>query len=112
MTGQTIRLPRVLRGTPDRLYRAFTDPDAMVKWLPPFGFTATMHESDVREGGGYRMSFTNFTTGASHTFGGTEVHIVQEGVPDVIPAEMCYQGWQESLIQLAQLVDPEIPDEG
>ena len=150
MTGQTIRLHRVLRGTPDRLYRAFTDPDAMVKWLPPFGFTATMHESDVREGGGYRMSFTNFPPGSRHTFGGTyvelkpnerirytdqfddpnlpgemqvtvtlkavlggtELHIVQEGVPDVIPAEMCYQGWQESLIQLAQLVDPEIPDEG
>lgn len=149
MTGQTIRLHRVLRGTPDRLYRAFTDPDAMVKWLPPFGFTATMHDSDVRKGGGYRMSFTNFTTGASHTFGGTyvelkpnerirytdqfddpnlpgemqvtvtlkavlcgtELHIVQEGVPEVIPVEMCYQGWQESLIQLAQLVDPEIPDE-
>ena len=150
MTGQTIRLHRVLRGTPDRVYRAFTDPDAMVKWLPPFGFTATMHDSDVREGGSYRMSFTNFTTGASHTFGGTyvelkpnervrytdkfddpnlpgemqvtvtlkevlggtELHIVQEGVPEVIPAEMCYLGWQESLIQLAQLVDPEIPDEG
>ncbi len=150
MTGNTIRLHRVLRGTPDRVYRAFIDPDAMVKWLPPFGFTAKMHESDVREGGGYRMSFTNFTTGASHTFGGTyvelkpnerirytdqfddpglpgqmqvtvtlkevlggtEVHIVQEGVPEVIPPEMCYQGWQESLIQLAQLVDPEIPDEG
>ena len=149
MTGQTIRLHRVLRGTPDRLYRAFTDPDAMVKWLPPFGFTATMHDSDVRKGGGYRMSFTNFTTGARHTFGGTyvelkpnerirytdqfddpnlpgemqvtvtlkavlcgtELHIVQEGVPEVIPVEMCYQGWQESLIQLAQLVDPEIPDE-
>lgn len=75
MTGQTIRLHRVLRGTPDRLYRAFTDPDAMVKWLPPFGFTATMHESDVREGGGYRMSFTNFTTGSRHAFGGTYVEL-------------------------------------
>lgn len=150
MTGHTIRLHRVLRGTPDRVYRAFTDPAAMSKWLPPFGFTATVHESDVREGGSYRMSFTNFTTGASHTFGGTyvelkpnerirytdrfddpnlpgemqvtvtlkavlggtELNIVQEDVPEVIPAEMCYQGWQESLIQLAQLVDPEIPDEG
>jgi len=150
MSGNTVKLHRVLRATPERVYRAFVDRNAMAKWLPPFGFTATVHESDVREGGSYRMSFTNFTTGASHSFGGTYVElkpnerirytdrfddpnlpgemsvtvtlkpvlcgtdltIVQEGVPEVIPVEFCYQGWQESLIQLAQLVDPEIPDEG
>ncbi|ASK33464.1 polyketide cyclase [Alcanivorax sp. N3-2A] len=149
MPDHTIRLHRVLGGSPERVYRAFLDPAARVKWLPPFGFTATLHESDVREGGGYRMSFTNFTSGASHSFGGTyveltpnqcirytdrfddpnlpgemhvtvtlkevlcgtELTVVQEGVPEVIPAEFCYQGWQESLIQLAQLVDAEIPDE-
>ncbi len=150
MSGNTVKLHRVLRATPERVYRAFVDRNAMAKWLPPFGFTATVHDSDVREGGSYRMSFTNFTTGASHSFGGTYVElkpnerirytdrfddpnlpgemsvtvtlkpvlcgtdltIVQEGVPEVIPVEFCYQGWQESLIQLAQLVDPEIPDEG
>ncbi|MFT0140653.1 SRPBCC family protein [Alloalcanivorax xenomutans] len=150
MSGNTVRLHRVLRGTPDRVYRAFIDPDAMVKWLPPHGFTGKVYDMDAREGGGYRMTFTNFTTGKSHAFGGrfvelkpnelirytdqfedpnlpgqmqvtvtlkqvlcgTEVHITQEGVPDAIPLEFCYQGWQESLIQLAQLVDPEIPDEG
>ncbi len=150
MSGNTVRLHRVLRGTPDRVYRAFIDPDAMVKWLPPHGFTGKVYDMDAREGGGYRMSFTNFTTGKSHAFGGrfvelkpnelirytdqfedpnlpgqmqvtvtlkqvlcgTEVHITQEGVPEAIPLEFCYQGWQESLIQLAQLVDPEIPDEG
>ena len=150
MSGNTVRLHRVLSGTPDRVYRAFIDPDAMVKWLPPHGFTGKVYDMDAREGGGYRMTFTNFTTGKSHAFGGrfvelkpnelirytdqfedpnlpgqmqvtvtlkqvlcgTEVHITQEGVPEAIPLEFCYQGWQESLIQLAQLVDPEIPDEG
>ncbi|MCU5783545.1 hypothetical protein MA04_02845 [Alcanivorax balearicus MACL04] len=150
MSGNTVRLHRVLRGTPDRVYRAFIDPDAMVKWLPPHGFTGKVYDMDAREGGGYRMTFTNFTTGKSHAFGGrfvelkpnelirytdqfedpnlpgqmqvtvalkqvlcgTEVHITQEGVPEAIPLEFCHQGWQESLIQLAQLVDPEIPDEG
>jgi uncharacterized protein YndB with AHSA1/START domain len=144
----TIRLHRVLRGTPERVYKAFLDPDAMAKWLPPYGFTAKVHSIDAKTGGSYRMSFTNFSTGKSHSFGGkyvelkpnelirytdkfddpnlpgemkvtvtlkkvsvgTELNIVQEGVPDVIPAEACYLGWQESLAQLANLVDPEIPD--
>jgi uncharacterized protein YndB with AHSA1/START domain len=144
----TIRLHRVLRAPPERVYRAFLDPDAMVKWLPPHGFTGKVHQLDARVGGSYRMSFTNFTTGSSHSFGGeylelvpnerirhtdkfddpnlpgvmevtvtfrkvfcgTELDITQEGVPDVIPAEACYLGWQESLTLLAQLVDPEIPD--
>lgn len=147
--ASTIRLHRVLRTTPERVYRAFLDPDAHVKWLPPHGFTGKMHHSDVREGGSYRMSFTNFTTGQSHTFGGTyqelvpnerirytdefddpnlpgtiqvtvtlaqvsvgtELNITQEGVPDVIPREACYLGWQESLGQLANLVEPDISDE-
>ena len=149
MPGNTIRLHRVLRSTPERVYKAFLDPDAMVKWLPPNGFTAKMHQMDARVGGTYRMSFTNFTTGKSYSFGGkfleltpnerlrytdkfddpnlpgeiqvtvtlkkvavgTEVNIVQEGVPEVIPAEACYLGWQESLEQLAKLVEPEIPDQ-
>lgn len=144
----TIRLHRVLRATPERLYKAFVDPDAMVKWLPPNGFTGKIHQMDARVGGGYKMSFTNFTTGTTHSFGGkyvelkphelirytdqfddpnlpgtmqvtvtlkkvfggTELNITQEGVPDVIPAEACYMGWQESLTLLAQLTDPEIPD--
>ena len=144
----TVRLHRVLRATPDRVYRAFLDPDAMVKWLPPHGFTGKVHEMDARVGGGYRMSFTNFGTGTSHAFGGTyleiapnqrlrytdrfespglpgemnvtislrpvacgtELSIVQEGIPAVIPVEMCYLGWQESLAMLAQLVEPQIPD--
>lgn len=144
----TIRLHRVLRTKPERLYRAFLDPDALVKWLPPHGFTGKIHQMDARKGGGYRMSFTNFTTGSSHSFGveylelvphqrivhtdrfddpnlpgtitvtielepvscGTQLRITQEGVPDVIPAEMCYLGWQDSLAQLAQLVEPELPD--
>jgi uncharacterized protein YndB with AHSA1/START domain len=148
MPGHTIRLHRVLRATPERVYRAFLDPDAMVKWLPPNGFTARMHEADVRVGGSYRMSFKNFTTGKSHSFGGryleltsnerirytdkfddpnlpgemqttvtlkkvsvgTELNVVQEGVPEVIPAEACYLGWQESLTLLAKLVEAEIPD--
>ncbi len=144
----TIRLHRVLRATPERVYRAFLDADAMAKWLPPYGFTGKVHQVDAKVGGTHKMSFTNFTTGKSHSFGGryleltpnerirytdkfddanlpgemqvtvtlkkvscgTELAIVQEGVPDVIPAEACYLGWQESLAQLAQLVDPEIPD--
>src|SRR3954469_17090989 len=148
MATNMIRLHRVLRATPERVYRAFLDPDAMVKWLPPNGFTGKVHEMDAKVGGRHKMSFTNFTTGKSHSFGGTyvelrpnericytdkfddpnlpgemqvtvtlkkvlcgtEVDIVQEGVPDVIPAEMCYLGWQESLILLAKWVEPEIPD--
>ena len=144
----TIRLHRVLRTKPERVYRAFLDPDAMVKWLPPNGFTAKMHHMDARVGGTHRMSFTNFTSGKSHSFGGeylelvpsqkisytdkfedpnlpgkmkttvmltpvlcgTEVNIVQEGVPAVIPAEACYLGWQESLTLLGKLVEVEIPD--
>lgn len=145
----TINLHRVLRTTPERLYRAFLDPDAKAKWLPPNGFTGKVHHMDARVGGTYRMSFTNFTTGQSHAFGGeyvelvpherirytdrfedpnlpgamdvtvtlkkvscgTELTIVQEGVPDIIPAEACYLGWQESLALLANLVEPEIPNE-
>jgi uncharacterized protein YndB with AHSA1/START domain len=148
-TTNTVRLHRVLRAPAERLYRAFIDPDAMVKWLPPHGFTARMHDSDARVGGSYRMSFTNFSTGKSHSFGGryveltpherirytdrfddpalpgemqvtitlrkvdcgTELQIVQEGLPAVIPLESCYLGWQESLSQLAQLVEAEIPDQ-
>ena len=146
-----VRLHRVLRAPAERIYRAFLDPDAKVKWLPPHGFTGKVHESDVRVGGGYRMSFTNFATDSSHSFGGTymeltpherirytdtfdvpadspmagemhvsitlrevmggtELTIVQEGIPAVIPEEMCYLGWQESLTMLANLVEPEIPD--
>ena len=143
----TIRLHRVLRTTPEKVYRAFLDPDAKVKWLPPHGFTAKIHHMDPRVGGTYKMSFTNFSTGRSHSFGGTylelvphellrytdqfddpnlpgelqvtitlkkvalgtELNIVQEGVPDVIPPEACYLGWQESLTLLAQLVEPNIP---
>ena len=143
----TIRLHRVLRTTPEKLYRAFLDPDAKVKWLPPHGFTGKVHYLDARVGGAYKMSFTNFSTGQSHGFGGTylelvpherirytdkfddpnlpgeiqvtvtlrkvalgtELNIVQEGVPDVIPPAACYLGWQESLTLLAQLVEPEIP---
>jgi uncharacterized protein YndB with AHSA1/START domain len=144
----TVRLHRVLRAPPDRVYRAFLDPDAMVKWLPPHGYTAKVHHMDARVGGRYRMSFTNFGTGKSHSFGGeyvelepherlrytdefddpnlpgrmqvtislrkvlcgTELSIVQEGLPAVIPLEFCYSGWQESLALLAHLVEPEIPD--
>jgi len=146
----TIRLHRVVRAPPDRVYRAFLEPAAMVKWSPPNGFTGTVHASDVRVGGSYRMSFTNFSTGTVHTFGGTyrelvpneriryddafedpnlpgtmqvtvelsavscgtEVTITQEGVPDVIPVEACYLGWQESLALLALLVEAAIPDGG
>lgn len=144
----TVRLHHVLRAPPERVYRAFVDPKAMVKWLPPHGFTAEVHSMDARVGGGYRMSFINFSTGSRHSFGGeylemvpgerlrytdrfddpnlpgamqvrisfrqvscgTELEIVQEGIPDVIPLESCYLGWQESLTLLAQLVEPEIPD--
>lgn len=144
----TVRLHRVLRAPAERVYKAFLDPDAMAKWLPPHGFTGKVHQMDARVGGGYRMSFTNFSTGKSHSFGGTyteltpnerlrytdrfddpnlpgemnvtitlrkvlcgtELTIVQEGIPAVIPAEMCYLGWQESLTMLAHLVEPEIPD--
>lgn len=144
----TVQLHRVLRATPERVYRAFIDADAMAKWLPPNGFTGKVHHMDARVGGSYRMSFTNFTTGKSHSFGGTflelqpaelvrytdafedpnlpgeivttvsltkvscgtELKVVQEGVPDVIPVEACYLGWQESLTLLAQLVEAEIPD--
>ena len=144
----TIRLHRVLGGTPERVFRAFTDPDAMAKWLPPYGFTGKVHHIDPKVGGTHKMSFTNMTSGKSHSFGGkyleikpneliryidkfddpnlpgemqvtvtmkkvscgTELTVVQEGVPDIIPAEACYLGWQESLAQLANLVNPEIPD--
>jgi uncharacterized protein YndB with AHSA1/START domain len=144
----TIRLHRVLRATPERIYRAFLNPDAMAKWLPPNGFTGKVHHMDARVGGTYKMSFTNFTTGNGHSFGGeylelvpnerirhtdkfddpnlpgemqvtvtlkkvlvgTDVDIVQDGVPDVIPAEACYLGWQESLVLLAKLVEAEIHD--
>lgn len=142
----TIRLHRVLGTTPEKVYKAFLDPDAKAKWLPPHGFTCKVDHMDARVGGTYHMAFTNFTTGHSHSFGGTyvtlvpnellrytdkfddpnlpgeiqvtvtlrqvsvgtELNIVQEGVPDVIPAEACYLGWQESLSQLAQLVEPDI----
>ncbi|HEY7726932.1 MAG TPA: SRPBCC family protein [Candidatus Eisenbacteria bacterium] len=148
MATNTIRLHRVLRATPERVYRAFLDPDAMAKWLPPNGFTGKVHRLEAKVGGTHKMSFTNFGTGHSHSFGGTylELHpnerirytdkfddpnlsgemvttvtlkkvsvgtdltIVQEGVPDVIPPEACYLGWQESLALLAKLVEPEIPD--
>lgn len=147
MPTGTIRLHRVLRANPERVYRAFLDADAMAKWLPPHGFTCKVHHMDPRVGGTFRMSFTNFTTGQSHAFGGeylelvpsetirytdtfddpgppgemrttvtlkqvscgTELNVVQEGVPEAIPVEMCYLGWQESLAQLARLVEPEIP---
>jgi uncharacterized protein YndB with AHSA1/START domain len=146
--GHTIRLHRVLRAPPERVYKAFLDADAMAKWLPPNGFTGKVHHAEARVGGTFRMSFTNFTTGKSHSFGGeylelkpperlrytdrfddpnlpgeiqvtvtlkkvpsgTELNILQEGVPTIIPAEACYLGWQESLAQLAKLVEPEIPD--
>jgi len=142
----TVRLHRVLTTKPDKVYRAFVEADAMAKWLPPNGFTCTVHHLEAKVGGTFRMSFRNFTTGASHSFGGkylalvpgerlrytnnfddpnlpgdmqvtvafkpvavgTEVNITQEGIPDVIPVEACYLGWQESLRSLARLVEPEI----
>ncbi len=148
MPTNTIRLHRVLRTTPDKVYRAFLDPEAMAKWLPPNGFTGKVHQLDAKVGGTHKMSFTNFTTGNRHSFGGTylelvpyerirytdkfddpnlpgelqvtitlkkvsvgtELNIVQEGVPEVIPPEACYLGWQESLMLLAKLVEADIPD--
>lgn len=148
MSTHTIRLHRVIRTTPEKIYRAFLDADAMCKWLPPQGFTGRMHHLEPKVGGSFKMSFTNFTTSKGHSFGGnylelvpherlrytdkfddpnlpgeisvtvllkkvscgTEVNIEQAGVPAVIPAEMCYLGWQESLNQLAQLVEPDIPN--
>ena len=146
-TTNTVRLHRVLRAKPDRVYKAFLDPAATAKWLPPYGFTCTVHQLDAKVGGTYKMSFTNFGSGNAHSFGGqylelvqgerirytdkfddpnlpgemittvtlkavscgTDLNVVQEGIPAVIPAEMCYLGWQESLAQLATLVEPEIP---
>jgi uncharacterized protein YndB with AHSA1/START domain len=147
MATNTVRLHRVLRSTPERIYRAFLDADAMVKWLPPHGFTGKVHQLDAKVGGAYKMSFTNFTTGHSHSFGGkylelvpnerirhtdkfddpnlagemqtsvslkrvscgTELSVVQEGIPSAIPVEACHLGWQESLTLLPQLVEAEIP---
>jgi uncharacterized protein YndB with AHSA1/START domain len=147
MATGTVRLHRVLRSTPERVYRAFLDADAMAKWLPPHGFTGKVHHLDARVGGTFKMSFTNFSTGRAESFGGefldlrpnelirhtdrfddpnlpgvmqttisirqvscgTELHIVQEGIPEVIPTEACYLGWQESLGLLAELVEAEIP---
>ena len=149
MSTSSVRLHRVLRATPERVYRAFLDADAMAKWLPPNGFTGKVHHLEARVGGTYQMSFTNFSTGNSHSFGGeyrelvpnerirytdrfddpnlsgemvttvslqqvsvgTELNVSQEGIPEAIPAEACYLGWQESLILLAKLVEAEIPDE-
>ena len=148
MPTGTVRLHRILRTKPERVYRAFLDADAMAKWLPPHGFTCKVQHMDAHVGGTFKMSFTNFTTGNGHAFGGeyrelvpnerirysdkfddpnmpgemettvslkpvlcgTEVNIVQEGIPEMIPVEMCYLGWQESLAQLATLVEPEIAD--
>jgi uncharacterized protein YndB with AHSA1/START domain len=147
MPTSTVKFHRVLRATPERVYRAFLDSDARVKWLPPNGFTGKVHHSDARVGGTYKMSFTNFSTGQSHAFGGeylelipnqllrysdrfddpnlpgemqtivsirpvscgVELNVTQEGIPEVIPAESCYLGWQESLTLLAKLVEAEIP---
>ncbi|MBL7994217.1 SRPBCC family protein [bacterium] len=144
----SVTLHRVLKATPEKVYRAFTDANAMTFWLPPYGFLCVVHHMDVREGGSYKMSFINFSTGNGHSFGGnyleikpnefikntdkfddpnlpgemitsiwmkkvscgTELKIVQEGIPSAIPTEMCYLGWQESLEKLAKLVEPEIPD--
>ena len=143
----TVRLHRVLKAPPERVYKAFVDADGMAKWLPPYGFTCKVHHLDAKVGGTFRMSFTNFSSGQSHAFGGeylelkpgarlrytdkfddpnlpgvitvtidlkkvsvgTELSILQEGIPDVIPVEACYLGWQESLVQLGKLVEPEIP---
>ena len=148
MSTNTVHLHRVLAANPEKVYRAFVNPDALVRWLPPNGFTGKVHHMDAKVGGTFKMSFTNFTTGKSHSFGGeyrelipherliftdnfddpnlpgeiqvtvtlkkvsvgTELKIVQEGLPSVIPLEACYLGWQESLANLARLVEPEIPD--
>ena len=147
MPTGTVRLQRVLRAPPERIYRAFLEGAALAKWLPPYGFTCQVHQLDARVGGSFRMAFTNFGTGSAHTFGGeylellphtrirytdrfddpnlpgellvtielkpvlcgTELQVVQEGIPEAIPMEMCYLGWQESLLQLAALVEPNIP---
>lgn len=147
-SNNTVKLHRVLRAPAKRIYNAFLDPDALARWLPPYGFIGKVHERDAKVGGGYRMSFTNFGTGSAHSFTakfveltpgetiryttkfdapglpgemtsritlrevscGTEITAVQEGLPEVIPTEMCYLGWQESLSQLANLVEPQIPD--
>ena len=147
MTERTVHLHRVLRTPPQKLYRAFLEPAAVGKWLPPFGFTCQVHQMDVRVGGSFRMSFHNYSTGNGHSFGGeylelvpherirytdrfddpglpgvmevtvslkpvlcgTELSVTQTGIPEAVPLEMCYLGWQESLIQLAQLVEPDIP---
>ena len=146
MADRTVRLHRVLRTTPQKIYRAFLEPAAMAKWLPPYGFTCTVHHMDARVGGSFRMSFHNFSSGQGHSFGGeylelvpgerirytdrfedpnlpgvlevtvslrqvlcgTELSVTQSGIPEAIPLEMCYLGWQESLAQLAALVEPEI----
>ncbi len=149
MSTGTVKLHRVLKATPEKVYKAFLDPAAMCKWLPPNGFTGTVHEMDARVGGSYKMSFANFGTGSSHSFGGeylelvpnekivntdgfddpnmpgemkttvtlkavsvgTEINIVQEGIPEMIPVEACYLGWQESLTLLALLVEANMPDQ-
>ena len=148
MPTGTVRLHRVLRAKPEKIYRAFITADAIAKWIPPYGFTCTVHHMEIKVGGTFKMSFTNFGSGNSHSFGGkylelvpgeklrytdvfddpnlpgemqttitlkpvlcgAEIHVVQEGIPAVIPTEMCYLGWQESLEQLAKLVEPEITD--
>lgn len=146
--SNTVTLHRVLKASPEKVFRAFSDANAMASWLPPYGFLCQVHQLEFKEGGDYKMSFTNFTTGSSHSFGGkyveikpgeflkytdkfddpnlpgemitsvwvkkviggTDLKVVQEGIPDMIPAEMCYLGWQESLDKLKELVEPEIPD--
>jgi uncharacterized protein YndB with AHSA1/START domain len=148
MSKNSVSLHRVLKTTPEKVFRAFTEPTAIASWLPPYGFLCTVHEMNVKVGGSHKMSFQNFSTGSSHSFGGTyveikpgellkytdkfddpnmpdemmttvslrkviggtEIKILQEGIPAVIPVEMCYLGWQESLEKLAKLVEPEIPD--
>ena len=148
MSGNTVKLHRVLTATPEKLFRAFSDPDAYASWLPPYGFVCRVHQMDFKLNGSYKMSFINFSTGNGHSFGGefveikqdelikytdrfddpnlpgemtttvrftkvscgTELHIVQEGIPEAIPVEMCYLGWQESLDKLKRLVEPNIPD--
>jgi len=148
MANNSVTLHRVLKASPEKLYRAFTESNALASWLPPYGFICVVHNMEVKTGGSYKMSFTNFSTGNSHSFGGkylemkpneflkytdafddpnlpgemitsvwlgkvscgTELKVTQEGIPDAIPIEMCYLGWQESLEKLAKLVEPEIPD--
>lgn len=148
MAGNTVTLHRVIKATPEKVYRAFTEPNALASWIPPYGFLCVVHNMDVKVGGSYRMSFINFSTGNGHSFGGeylelnpnefikytdrfddpnlpgemitsvwlkgvsggTELKIVQEGIPEVIPLDMCYLGWQDSLDKLIRLVEPVIPD--